>query len=1258
MATSYTRRINLYINGTQVTKDIASIRAEMNKTINTQARMTIGSKEYIAQASKIRQLKTILEQHRADIGQIEQKWSMRNIGRLFNDYFSMVTAFAASAVAMVMGVKQIIASFNDFEERLDNLSALTGLAGKDLTDLGETAKQLSTTTLESGIRVTQSAIEIVDAFTKVGSARPELLKNKDALIDVTKEAIILSNAAKIKLQPAIESLTMVMNQYNVSADQARRIINVLGAGALAGAGEIPYLTVGFEKAGTTAKLAGMSIETLTATLETLAPRFSSPEIAGRSLRGIILRLQEGADDTNPAIVGFSTAIENLGKKMLTPTEMIEKFRIENVTAAQILITNVQELKNYEKAVTGTTVAVEQAAINTDNNNSKMAQASNRLNVMSIELGEKLAPALMFSTNSLSYFIKALTVMIDFISKHKVVILTLIYSLTAYGIATKLVASYEALLIKLKGQSVLIGNVQYSLTLRSIIAQKLHALATTAQLAATFLYNAAIALLSGNIAVATMQFRLFSATLAVNPIGIFIGIIVAASTALYLLSGGMTSAQKAQLALNDVMLEGRKNSIEEKITLERLLNMAKSEKLSKEMRLDAIRELNKISPKYLGNLRLETLNTKQADDAIKSYTESIILNAQTQAAKEKLIEIEKELLDLAAGKGTELTYWQQAKVAVTSLGNAGAIAANTTAYAVENQAEKTADLNAQKTVLLDLSKKQTIAQSEANKKAEEDIAITADLIRDQEVLLEAANKMPGSNTEEITKRNQAVEAIQKQIDAYKELGTKKEGLTDGKAESAADKRERERLKKLLDAATAEHEAKMAAIKLLHLETATTEDQFNADMLMEEKNFQTAKMGIYKKGSKEYETAYSESLQLQVNAEEIVKELLLKAESELANAKVKNLKDGVAKLKIIETNRYDQELKALRKQLLEKTILSDQEILLNKTTNDTIAQNKIAHDKIMADLSAAENVETSMNKALISQAEAQTDQENFQAQKDITKSQYDQDVIDADGNGVKIAQAKRRLSDEVIRIKTEELNKEQEIGDATFSAAATMFGGLIELAGKESELGKAMFMFQQAAAIGQVIFNTAIANSKAVAAFPYTLGQPWVGINTAVAVGSIASIIAQTVSNFDSPSGFSKGGYTGNGGKYESAGIVHKGEYVVPADMLRNPQIATIIAGLENYRQARYTITPGAYQASKRKTAPPKPSPRGEGLKSALNEGIDNSLSRSSFSSSIDTHTANRLADSIDRLTKWNPSISIETYERKREQYQKTTNSGLK
>lgn len=33
------------------------------------------------------------------------------------------------------------------------------------------------------------------------------------------------------------------------------------------------------------------------------------------------------------------------------------------------------------------------------------------------------------------------------------------------------------------------------------------------------------------------------------------------------------------------------------------------------------------------------------------------------------------------------------------------------------------------------------------------------------------------------------------------------------------------------------------------------------------------------------------------------------------------------------------------------------------------------------------------------------------------------------------------------------------------------------------------------------------------------------------------------------GFSDGGYTGNGGKYEPAGVVHRGEYVLPQEVVR-------------------------------------------------------------------------------------------------------------
>jgi hypothetical protein len=57
-----------------------------------------------------------------------------------------------------------------------------------------------------------------------------------------------------------------------------------------------------------------------------------------------------------------------------------------------------------------------------------------------------------------------------------------------------------------------------------------------------------------------------------------------------------------------------------------------------------------------------------------------------------------------------------------------------------------------------------------------------------------------------------------------------------------------------------------------------------------------------------------------------------------------------------------------------------------------------------------------------------------------------------------------------------------------------------------LAKASVVIEKAAAIGQIVASTGIANAKAVAASPLTLGQPWVTINTVSAALSIAGVIA--------------------------------------------------------------------------------------------------------------------------------------------------------
>lgn len=51
------------------------------------------------------------------------------------------------------------------------------------------------------------------------------------------------------------------------------------------------------------------------------------------------------------------------------------------------------------------------------------------------------------------------------------------------------------------------------------------------------------------------------------------------------------------------------------------------------------------------------------------------------------------------------------------------------------------------------------------------------------------------------------------------------------------------------------------------------------------------------------------------------------------------------------------------------------------------------------------------------------------------------------------------------------------------------------------------------------------------------------------------------------GFSEGGYTGDGGRYEVAGVVHKGEYVVPKPIMSNPRVVDAVGTIEAIRLNR-------------------------------------------------------------------------------------------
>ena len=395
-----------------------------------------GTKQYTAALEQNRRVTEALSRAQAnmrvEVGAQGNIWSRAS--GFINKYIGLIGTVIAAITGVSMKLNQLREQRNKREEAKADVEALTGLSKDDINWLEQQAVQLSTTMTESGIRIRQSATEILDAYKLVGSAKPELLDNKEALAEVTKQTLILASASGMTLKDAVDAVTLSLNQYGDGADQASRYANVMAAGSKYGAAAVGSVTTAVTKSGVAAASAEIPIEQLVGTIETLAEKGIKDEIAGTGLKKFFLTLQTGADDTNPKIVGLEKALDNLQKKQLSAAQIKKQFGEEGYNVASVLINEADKVKYYTQAVTGTSVAMEQAATKSETAAAKLSQAKNRMQELGIELLEKLNPALISAANGAVSWTGKLIKLLNFINENKRAITLLTIALIAYTAA--------------------------------------------------------------------------------------------------------------------------------------------------------------------------------------------------------------------------------------------------------------------------------------------------------------------------------------------------------------------------------------------------------------------------------------------------------------------------------------------------------------------------------------------------------------------------------------------------------------------------------------------------------------------------------------------------------------------------------------------------------------------------------------------------------------------------------------------------------
>ena len=118
------------------------------------------------------------------------------------------------------------------------------------------------------------------------------------------------------------------------------------------------------------------------------------------------------------------------------------------------------------------------------------------------------------------------------------------------------------------------------------------------------------------------------------------------------------ATKTFKSFTEVQQEATKNTIKEKTELEALLFVARDENKTKAERSAAVKKINDIMPDYLGDIKLEEINTQKTTEKVLSYINTLSKKALAQAYISKIQELYSKQIDIENSSLADNIKWYQ------------------------------------------------------------------------------------------------------------------------------------------------------------------------------------------------------------------------------------------------------------------------------------------------------------------------------------------------------------------------------------------------------------------------------------------------------------------------------------------------------------------------------------------------------------------------------------------------------------------------
>ena len=633
------------------------------KLVNEQLANTHrGTEEYHELTKKAKSLKKEIAAVGAEQDLTKSKWS--KFVNIFNTNWGAITQGLAAVTGLSATVRDCTNKYAAMNQEMFNVTKYTGQAIEEVEVMNESFKKMNTRTARGelnrlaqdagrlGITNREMIEEFVDGSDKINVALGDDLGD-DAVAKIGKLAQMFGEDKTKGLRGAMLATGSAVNDLAQSSSaNAGYIVDFTAdlSGVARQAGMTQAQIMGLASALDQ----NMQDEATSSTVfsQLITKMFQEPmkfaKLAGVEVSTFTTMLKT---DANGALLEFLQAMSNRGGfDQLAP--MFSQMGLEGTRAVGVLssvASNLDQVREAQATATqsykdGTSVLNE---FNVQNNTVQagLDKAKKQFDDMCIELGEKLMPIAKYSVSLTSIGIKTLYVLIEYVSKHIVVLAALATTMLFYNNVLTVT------MIKEKAWSAAqkVGNAIKVATVAT--TKLLNAALTALQLTYTRLRYGAdayrLAMEKAKLASITNPWAALAMVLTVVGVAVYSAVKAwqAHKKAVHdnLQSVKEANAiKKQQEAINKRVAE---SYIDEKTRVQQLTKIIRSNAFSIGERRSAIAELQKIIPDYHATIKNEGKLYEENANAIDDYIKKLDQAAMAEAIYEQKKEIAKKRLEL-------------------------------------------------------------------------------------------------------------------------------------------------------------------------------------------------------------------------------------------------------------------------------------------------------------------------------------------------------------------------------------------------------------------------------------------------------------------------------------------------------------------------------------------------------------------------------------------------------------------------------------